>query len=956
VKIIQTNTFADAIDKIISEAVSRADGSRPIFVIVPDRFTLRCEQMMLEGTAVLLNVRVLTFSMLFNLVRDELGCEKTRILDKTSSVLFMWRAIQNVAKDLKWFARSSGHYSFAEKMFNAKNQLTSSMVNFSNLEKNAKSEITQKKMRDIALIHAEYKRLIGDFTDSSGMLGFLIENLKRSSVIKSAHVFIAGFDHLSLQRMAVMDEIVRYACECTIGVVRGSEFAYTIDSAHTFAKQPKQLNIKIIENNNINDEAGRIANMVRQVIKSGADYRDIVVVLCDYESTREIFAQAFNQCGIPVNMDVGISIDKSGVGNFVQDILKLGIRDNAENFVTVIKSRFVGIDKDLEFELEAFCLKTGYGLKGAKDRADKILVALGEYLKKLRSAKKVGNICDVLGEIIGNFVAEVEGSVEELAIKKILQILGTVKDVLGETRFTLDEFMDMLNALMVATKLSSPPAFVNRVLLVDVREFVPSGIPYMFVCGAGEKSFPTPQDDTDIITEFDIKHMKVKIEPSPSKQNARSRRHAWNIVECSIKGMVISYSISNSQNEIVARSEIVEKILERNPQIFITEDFAKDVTSEWYAKQRLLRDLGTGEAFMGDAKFYNSLKSAVGNTSIEILDLGANEVNIKDGNALFFGKSVAKVTQLEKFYACPYLHFLEQGLGVRVRERHKVEASVIGNIIHAIVEEFLRCKIKGVECKIDDIVLKILSHDDFKFFANDSINKPIIEALKKECRVIAKQIIQNIEKGEYLPKYIERRMETKIGDVSLIGKADRVDVAKINGKKHAFIIDYKTGGNVNFSFRDLYIGTKLQLPLYLSFFGGAGYTPGGAVYMPLKGGFSKETMMRGIVNADYNNAIALDRDLASVNYSSGIVVLKNKQGEIDKGQTVEQIYNITCYARYMAERAVNDIQSGYIMRSSSCKKTCEYCLARCTCTHKEDLRAKEIKSQSITAKVFEVIK
>jgi len=191
----------------------------PIFVIVPDRFTLAAEKILASFAPCLLNCRVVTFSMLFNV----LNMGATLVIDKTTGVLFLWRAIQEVRGDLLYFGNSAHQYAFAEKMFNTINQLTSCDADFDKLEGNAKSQITARKMHDIAVIRTKYKQLIGEQIDGAGVLDWLINNVTQNEVIKSAHVYMTGFEYVSRQRQEVFARIARTARSFTVGVRDGSE-------------------------------------------------------------------------------------------------------------------------------------------------------------------------------------------------------------------------------------------------------------------------------------------------------------------------------------------------------------------------------------------------------------------------------------------------------------------------------------------------------------------------------------------------------------------------------------------------------------------------------------------------------------------------------------------------------------------------------------------------------------
>ena len=228
----------DTLTKARATAI-KLRGSAPVLIIVPDRFTLQAEKILMRDTQCLLNVRVITFSMLYNLLSEELKTpvagatpplgKGELVLDKTTAVLFTWRAIQAVRTDLVYFNRSVDQYAFAEKMFNTVNQLTSCMADFKNLAKNSNNDVTKRKMQDIQTIHAKYKELTAEYTDGAGMLGWLIDNVGKSKIVKSAHIFITGFEHLSVQRAEVVRGLMQHAGEFVAGARKGSEFEQVLN-------------------------------------------------------------------------------------------------------------------------------------------------------------------------------------------------------------------------------------------------------------------------------------------------------------------------------------------------------------------------------------------------------------------------------------------------------------------------------------------------------------------------------------------------------------------------------------------------------------------------------------------------------------------------------------------------------------------------------------------------------
>ena len=948
-RILKAKHLITAAEEGITAASCAAAGNilangRPVFVIVPDRFTLQAEKLLTYTNPALLNVRVLTFSMLFNVVTADID-SASAVLDKNTAVLFMWRAVKNVTDKLLWYRASAGHYSFAEKMFNTINQLNSSMVDFGTLEQNAKNDVTRKKMHDIATIHTEYKALTRGYTDSGGMLAYLIRNIKTCHLIKKSDIFICGFDHLSIQRFAVLSELGLSAANLTICIRQGSELETMItdlaiqhnaelvkaktdernraalaNSLSAPGAKPQKLdNIELWHGTNPNDEAGRIADNIAALLKSGVHPNDITVVLCDFENHAAIFSEVFEKCEIPVNIDLGIKLSETPILRFLKNLLQLSIRDDVPTFLAILKSGFLGITKEDQFNIENTVLKT--------DRIPKQILD-DFYLPQLKKAKTMSQTIDILEKVIVK-VAECLGDTEGTEDVRVSQtsrvlsvspkhsalnrILEAFRYALPDQRIDMSTFFDAFMALATAVKVSSTPVYSDRVLVVALNEYVPYSVPYVFVAGAD--NLLITQSDSDLITEFDIKNLDARIEPTASMQNHRNKMHAINILTSAEKKLIISTSGTVDEHGLPNGNDLINRILEIDRDIFIPENYrgliGQGPGTPWYANQVLLSGLANGQA-IENYPFYNALRAALG-----LKKLGRKtpdtDYQTLDSGEVFFQKGRLTVTQIEEFFTCPYMHFLTRGLGLRERELSRDSNKLLGSLIHKIAEEILFDLIMERPRPLTEILNKVFGLDQFRYFTDDQRNRPIIEGIKKEAQILETAIKKPIDENiDFRPAFVEKKFEKE----NITGKADRIDIAEVDGKKIAAVIDYKTGGDVNFSYRDLYLGTRLQLPLYLSFLQPE-YQPGGAFYFPLKGGLERDSRLRGIMDVEGTH-----------------------------------IHDIINYANNMLASAIHCLEKGVIKQSSCSKKACGYCIARMVCMAGDKLRGRQVDSRKVTAKTF----
>ena len=898
-KVLREGTVAKSIQSTLDLVVQKDNRAitSPTWILVPDRATLEVERALLDKRPCLLNVRVVTFSMLYNIISAEQDV-LAPILDKTQAVLFMWRAIESVRGELKWFGRVAHHYSFAEKMFNTINQLSSSLVDFEKLSESARTELTKLKMADIALIWRAYRDLTRDFTDTGGMLGYLIKNISESSLVKSAKVFMCGFDHLSIQRLAVVKELGAHAKLFVIGLRQGSELDAELGGAYMPSKLNNFVPIEILKHKDAQEEAANLANIVRGLLNGGVLPSDIVVLLCDYDGTRQIFADVFTQCSVPLNMDVGYPLSQTQLLIFIRGLLSLAHHDTVENFLTIIKGAFVQIPNDELFKIEAEAIKT--------NRTDySAFHVLSDAVTRLKKTKKISGIVKEIGYALDTFVPEImcpdSKKVYEISVDKLRNILTAMDGQIGDKKISLLEFSDLLQTIASATKVSTIPTFAGRVMLGNLQEFQATHKPYVFIAGTNDSTFPIIQSDTDILTEHDIKNTKQKIEPTASMQNARARQSCVNIMQGATAKIHIGHVATNSANEEVGMSDIVEKLLPcRGDAPSPANTAGLDINSRWYAMQKVLSAIGDGRAFR-DPVYYSSILQSLGE-EFPIMNLPRVEENLENSAQLFFPNKQTSVTTLETFFACPYMNFLTRGLKLSPRKRYRVGADIIGNIIHKICElytaELINTKKEICPSISTKIIDQVLQSGEFSYFAKNPINKPLVEGLKKEVEQILRRIKNDIDEGEFKPKFVEKSLGDKMGETIYVrGKVDRIDTAVIGGREHALVVDYKTGSNVTYAASEIAAGTKLQLPLYLSFIANEGYTPAGAVYYPLSGGFSKDLRPRGIT----------------------------------LGTTEEKISASIETAKEQAKRAICGMVAGEIGRKPSDKKVCRYCINRALC-------------------------
>ena len=307
VTVYQGENFILTNEHVLRQVAGEPDLT-PVWVLVPDRFTLQAERQLLTQRGHLLNARVLTFSMLYRQVVAELnrGEPLIPVLDKTSAVLYLWAAIKQVQDQLTWFKNSVEHYDFAEKMFNTLNQMRSSGVDFATLETQVKATVSQQKYHDINLIYQAYQAQINGKTDSAGMLEYLLEHLTESQVVRQTKIFVCGFESLSPARLQVVDALCKLAPSVTIAASQPelsqqlSKYPHYHIDTPVFA--PERHTACVLTERG---EAHVVAEKIVHYLNQGVSPNHMVVLLTEFETVAPVWQVVFDEYHIPVNLDLG---------------------------------------------------------------------------------------------------------------------------------------------------------------------------------------------------------------------------------------------------------------------------------------------------------------------------------------------------------------------------------------------------------------------------------------------------------------------------------------------------------------------------------------------------------------------------------------------------------------------------------------------------------------------------
>jgi ATP-dependent helicase/DNAse subunit B len=732
------------------------------------------------------------------------------------------------------------------------------------------------------------------------MLSYLINNIKNSGMVAAANFFVCGFENLSAARLGVLGELCKRAKSVNIGAAAGGELQSQIQNMEQniavtvglgnmkpfnelFSYPLERQNLDFCEVgvfDSVREEAETVAEKIINLVKTGVRLGDVTVLLADFDNAAAIWETVFTDSNIPLNIDVGRRLSEFAITKYLRDLVELKINDSAENTVAAIFNKHSGVEGDL-FGLDNKIVKNNLRAGMFPDK-----------IHALRS-KDMVNLCRELSA-----VAEREEN--EVIRDKLKNIFDVIEKTAVCEDITPRNFVNLFWTLCSATKVSNIPPYNDRVLVAPVDDFVPTAVPYLFIGNCADGIFPKGQNDNDILLEADI--LGTNISPKPSDQRRRNRQHIVNILSGAARHVFLSVSVVNSAGETVSDSSVLSNLAE-----------------------------------MGAKRFKPAPAVIKERPAAEMPPETPDNKIISCGRELFFAKPIVKTTMVERFYTCPYLNFIENGLRLRPREIYDLKPNAVGTIIHKAVEEYFRARIENGTPDIKSAVLAAFADPNIEHYINDKRNSPIVAGLEREIKFIINTLEDNLEKGEFAPYKVEYRVEKPIKNgYTLVGKVDRVDAAKsVDGSGHFAIFDYKTGAPQTHIAKSIYMGEKLQLPIYASYFNRGGNIAG-AGYLPLSGGFAvgrKEIKINGFINK--NDIELFDRGTGDKEYSSSVISTSPQSRQL---VDVVVIDNLCKYADIMVNSAVDYIAGGVIAPGATSKNVCKYCPVRAGCRECEKVR------------------
>lgn len=737
-------------------------------------------------------------------------------------------------------------------------------------------------------------------------------------------------------------------------------------------------------------EVYSLACRIQNYVRSGGRFKDVYVVTSDVNRYYNSISTVFDEFDIPYFCDRQYVLSAHSYARFVLDYLS-ACKNNGKltSVLPFVKNPLfcLGLPKEEQDDVylfENYCLKYNVSYRydefklGKTEqyfyRADRFRSRFNAMFKEnvIPQADTVQGYVNTvrqliektkLNELNEQFADEqekrgfdFESKASRQASDKFEQVLAQAEKVLGSRYVKLDEFIKTLSMGVEAVKISVLPVTNDCVIFANMAKARKHDVKFLALLGANYGAMPIIKKDCKLLSDANIRDLVecgINVEPQILTENKRERFSLYQLLQEPTDKLYVSYAEMDG-NEALTPSSFVDELCNlfsvNGRRLAPSNTTDEDVYTEAQAIAKVIlnaRKIKDNQVVKMPSYTVLASRYADVQRQYEFVKNG-KDIRVENGADLYLKNARTSVSQLTDFFKCPYNFYIRYGLNVKPREVAELQSSDLGNILHAVLETYVRDmdvnEDKQVTLqKAKQCFEKALADDFYKGLRSDPQMQGAIELLEAECLRLCQIVKEQIASSEFSNLATEMsfganeqfppvEVAFEGGKFALVGKIDRVDV---NGDRF-IVIDYKSGAAASkYTEKDLYIGHKMQLLVYMKAVLNNYPTlrPAGFYYFNIHNKFTqvgadKVYFYNGRTLNDMDVACAIDKKLCDGKSEKLGLKLSEKKDKID-GRCAsilsdEQFDNQMEYAFKLIQSAGNLMSKGYASVSPY-DKACAYC-------------------------------
>lgn len=664
----------------------------------------------------------------------------------------------------------------------------------------------------------------------------------------------------------------------------------------------EQQEIHMFEALSPREEVHQTALYIRHLIREqGMTYRDIAVVIGDLEGYASYVETEFGQLEIPCFLDRTRGIVLNPMIEYIKSALQLYIKDFSYDTVFhFLRSGMADISREEIDELENYVIRTGArgyrtysrlftrrteelqeNAEGSEQAEEKTMERLNRIRQQFMDAVEILHMGSQ--EKAGDYVSHLYDFLEQNQVQQkllnyqqqfekegdlsrareyaqiyrlVMDLLDQVYELLGEEEISRQEFADILEAGFGEITVGTIPQNVDRIVVGDMERTRLKQVKVLFFLGVNDGNIPKNASKGGIISDMDREFLiesGTEMAPSPRQQMYIQRLYLYLNMTKPSEQLYLSYAKVNSEGKGIRPSYLIDTVRKLFPAMSVEYPQNRSRLEQIEGRQEGARYLAEElreyvEGTLPEEErqdFYLMYRAyeadAVGR---DLLTRAAFRRYRESGlsrivaRALYGQQLENSVSRLETYAACACRHFLQYGLSLQEREEFGFEASDMGTVYHAVLENFAG---KLAESNLtwwdftEDFAAKAVKESVEAYAA--TYGETVLYssarneyAITRMSRILTRTVLtlqKHLKQGIFQPDDYElsfrfaEDLDSIHVDLSedekmhLQGRIDRIDVSEDAEHVYVKVIDYKSG-NRKFDLAALYYGLQLQLVVYMN--------------------------------------------------------------------------------------------------------------------------------------------
>ena len=664
----------------------------------------------------------------------------------------------------------------------------------------------------------------------------------------------------------------------------------------------EQQEIHMFEALSPREEVHQTALYIRHLIREqGMTYRDIAVVIGDLEGYASYVETEFGQLEIPCFLDRTRGIVLNPMIEYIKSALQLYIKDFSYDTVFhFLRSGMADISREEIDELENYVIRTGArgyrtysrlftrrteelqgNAEGSEQAEEKTMERLNRIRQQFMDAVEILHMGS--REKAGDYVSHLYDFLEQNQVQQkllnyqqqfekegdlsrareyaqiyrlVMDLLDQVYELLGEEEISRQEFADILEAGFGEITVGTIPQNVDRIVVGDMERTRLKQVKVLFFLGVNDGNIPKNASKGGIISDMDREFLiesGTEMSPSPRQQMYIQRLYLYLNMTKPSEQLYLSYAKVNSEGKGIRPSYLIDTVRKLFPAMSVEYPQNRSRLEQIEGRQEDARYLAEElreyvEGTLPEEErqdFYLMYRAYEADAAgRDLLTRAAFRRYRESGlsrivaRALYGQQLENSVSGLETYAACACRHFLQYGLSLQEREEFGFEASDMGTVYHAVLENFAG---KLAESNLtwwdftEDFAAKAVKESVEAYAA--TYGETVLYssarneyAITRMSRILTRTVLtlqKHLKQGSFQPDDYElsfrfaEDLDSIHVDLSedekmhLQGRIDRIDVSEDAKHVYVKVIDYKSG-NRKFDLAALYYGLQLQLVVYMN--------------------------------------------------------------------------------------------------------------------------------------------